>query len=302
MNRRKHIIYYIGQVATSALLEEVSTTPKPGLVDRVNSGGHSDMDFFTFINSSSALSPYFFKMAQVGYDWEESLNDLFQKLREIGMEAEKAMFQATGGVNTHKGLVFSLGILSAAAAYYYKKNAVFDINAILLLCGEMTIHSLEKEFQGIKESSPQTKGEELYIKYGVKGIRGEVQGGFKNVREVALPIMIELRKQGKNKNDRLLQTLLYLMVAVEDTNVLARHDFETLRYVQETTAKALEKGGIFTKQGELFIQAMDKEFSQGRISPGGCADLLAVTVMSYKLSAYEKKATRKRGTCFGGRD
>lgn len=281
-----HIINYIGQAATSALLEEVSATPKPGLVDRENSGSHSDMDFFTFMTSSATLSPYFFKTAEIGYNWSGSVEELFLKLREVGIEAEKSMFKATNGVNTHKGLIFSLGILSAVAAYYYNRNNVFDINKILLLCGDMTRATLEKEFDVIKQGLARTKGEELYINHGIKGIRGEVQSGFRSVRKISLPAMQQLARQGISKNDNLLHTLFCLMENVEDTNILARHDFETLKYVQETARKILEKGSVFSKEGINYIRETDKEFIKRRISPGGCADLLAVTVMSYKIYEY----------------
>lgn len=282
-------VKYIAQVATAALLEEVSTTPKPGLVDRENSGAHSDMDFFTFINSSASLSPYFLEMARAGYDWEEDLQELFLLLRKIGLQAEKAMFAATNHVNTHKGLIFSLGIISGAAGYFYKQNGTFDVEQILRLCGTMTEEVLENDFEAIKHRPPKTKGEALFLQYGVKGIRGEAISSFASVREVSLPLMQKLFKEGKGPNEVYVQVLLGLMEQVEDTNVLARHNFDTLSKVRQLATRALIKGGIFTESGKRYIEEMDQEFIKERISPGGCADLLAVTIMIYKLMQYQEK-------------
>ncbi len=92
--------------AVRALLYEVSATPKPGLVDRNNSGSHQDMDFFTFVDSSSALIPWFRDFFSIGWEHGDETGDrLFERLRFAGQNAEAKMFSATGGVNTHKGLI-----------------------------------------------------------------------------------------------------------------------------------------------------------------------------------------------------
>jgi triphosphoribosyl-dephospho-CoA synthase CitG len=283
MDIKTQVTRYIGEGATKALLEEVSATPKPGLVDRKNSGAHDDMDFFTFMNSAAALSPYFLEMAQAGYDCTCSLDQLFLVLRKIGVEAEKAMFKATKGINTHKGLIFSLGILSGAAGYYHKEEGRFDVEDILRLCGKITSKTIEAEFEAIKAREPRTKGEALYIQYGVRGIRAEAMSGFQSVREISLPLMKKLLQEGKEKNDVYVQVLLQLMAKVEDTNILGRHDFDKLYHVQELARRALARGGIFSKQGKQYIEEMDEAFIKGRVSPGGCADLLAITIMSDHL-------------------
>ena len=105
----------MARTALKSLLYEVSVTPKPGLVDRDNPGAHGDMDYYSFIDSAAALAPYFSRCAALGRDSLCEPGEVLTRLRPLGLEAEEAMKQATGGANTHKGLIFSLGILCAAA-------------------------------------------------------------------------------------------------------------------------------------------------------------------------------------------
>ena len=111
----------------NALLKEVGTTPKPGLVDLHDTGAHKDMDYDTFVKSTYAIKPYILRMAVEGFHWNHELKNLFPHIREIGKQAEKAMFQATDGVNTHKGIIFTMGILATAAGYELKTNGHIDV-------------------------------------------------------------------------------------------------------------------------------------------------------------------------------
>lgn len=129
------------KTALLSLLLEVSSSPKPGLVDRFNCGAHRDMDFFTFMESSAALSGYFVKCALLGTEFQgDHPKELFRRLRPVGIAAERTMFQATGGVNTHKGLVFSLGILCAAAAHLMAvlETELLDAEELCGLIANMT--------------------------------------------------------------------------------------------------------------------------------------------------------------------
>lgn len=281
----KEFSIYISNLATKALLYEVSATPKPGLVDRYNSGAHKDMDFFSFLNSSIALIDHFRQCTMAGLNFsEEDYTLLLKNIRPIGIEAEKNMFNATGGINTHKGLVFSIGIIAAAAGLHYKKHRNENILAteiselVKLITKDITI-----ELREIEEKEDLTYGERLYLKYGVKGIRGEVEEGFQTVLEYALPAFKTLIKEDKHINDILIQVLLHLMANTEDSNILGRHDMETLEFAKSKAKAALSHGGIFTYYGKLYVEEMDKSFIQKNISPGGSADLLAITIMLYML-------------------
>ena len=281
-------------LATKALLEEVGTTPKPGLVDLLDSGGHTDMDHHTFEASAYALQPYFGRMAELGSVWEGSLPRLFAEVRMIGLEAEEAMFSATKGVNTHKGMLFSVGVLSAASAYALSHYNSTDTDLLCSLATGMTRQTLEDEFTQILTKNIKTHGEQLYANQGIKGIRGEVIDGFVSVRTLSLPWYREYLKQGRNPNLARLQVLLTLMANVTDTNVLYRHDKKTQRYVHQSAHHILEEGGAFTEKGMALIEKLDKTFSEKRISCGGCADLLGVTIFLNDLSLLGKEATGER--------
>lgn len=279
---------WISQKALQSLLFEVSAAPKPGLVDRFNQGAHKDMDFFTFMSSSSSLVFYFYTCALEGMNYTgQSPQKLFQSLRIIGQEAEMLMFTATGGVNTHKGLIFSEGIICAAVSCCMEEKKIIapDVNDICCKVSEMTKGLCSNELALMNKTEDFTYGEKLYRKYGFKGIRGEVEDGFPTVRNCSLPVLRKLKSMKTfHMNDILVQTLLYLMSVNEDTNIAARHDKETLDYVRQYARQVLDSGGILSSEGKQMVYEMDENFIKRNISPGGSADLLAVTVFFDLLS------------------
>ncbi len=282
--KKEKSIKIIGTIAARALLEEVFTAPKPGLVDPISSGAHKDMDINTFIISTLAIAPYFFETAEMGYYWDKKLPDLFRAIRLLGINAEKAMFHATKGVNTHKGLIFLIGILTASAGYCLRRYHCCCPNQLFSTSQRMVRSELTKELIMINSSIPKTKGETLYQMYGHKGIRGEVLSGFTSISNISLPCMQDGIKKGYDWNQVKVQTLIELMAQVEDTNVLARHNNKTLQNVQKTAGYVIEMGGAYTSKGFKYINFLDQVFIEKNISSGGCADLLAVTIMVYHLS------------------
>lgn len=273
---------YISELAVKAMIYEVSATPKPGLVDRNNSGAHNDMDFFTFMSSSASLTYTFYECALEGVNFDrEDYRDLLKRIRPIGIKGEEKMFNATRGVNTHKGLIFSLGIIAAAAGNIYKETGrqVISSEEISMKIRKIT-KGITEELKEIDRKEKLTYGEKLYKKYGTKGIRGEVESGFATVLKTGLPILKRLTaKQDTHINDILVQTLLYLMIETEDSNVLGRHNLDMLNYVKKSAREAIRLGGMFSQSGKEYIYKMDKDFIEKNISPGGSADLLAVTFM-----------------------
>ncbi len=277
---------HMGEIALKSMLYEVAASPKPGLVDRYNPGAHKDMDFFTFLASSSVLVSVFTECARKGIIYDrDCCQGLLESIRPVGIAGEMAMYRATKGVNTHKGLIFSLGIISAAAGNAFAKSGNERIPAeqICDLVKKITRGITHRELKH-HHREELTYGERLYREYGVTGIRGEVESGFETVRSVSLPV---LRKLVKNKhisiNDVLVHVLLYLMISAEDSNILGRHGWDTLMYVKDAARKALDLGGMFTKDGKEYIKMMDRDFIDKNISPGGAADLLAVTLALYLL-------------------
>ena len=303
----------IAALAGRALLEEVAVTPKPGLVDRANSGSHRDMDLQTFQASAAALAPYwgkcFFEAAWPGVvssrtgavdaEPEDPLPtpaETFAALRPLGRQAERDMLAATGGVNTHKGAIFTLGVLCGAAGRLWKAETGFpEAEAILEEAAAMTRETLEKELPAARWN---TAGEEAFRRYGTRGIRGEVADGLPAVREISLPVFRDLLARGLDRNHAAAVTLLHLIAGVEDTNLLHRGGPEGAAWARQAagtliTACRDEHCSSADKQC-LSLQSvvptleqiadLDRQFIERNLSPGGCADLLAVTLFLESLS------------------
>lgn len=277
------IVQLIGGYAENALREEVYTTPKPGLVDLHDTGAHRDMDVYTFEKSARALGPYFSEMAVAGYLEDGPPERVFREIRRIGIMAEKAMFRATGGVNTHKGAVFTLGILSAAAGYCFREYGDFETRQILRTAGKMTCSVLEEEFQSMKMRKPETAGERLYKLYGERGVRGEAQKGFPVISRYGYPMMKNCFTAGEDRNRTYLNVLLYIMTELNDTNILARGTWDDLRWLKRKSAAVMKDGGAFSQEGYRRIVKMNEECISRNISPGGAADMLAAVIFLYRL-------------------
>lgn len=279
------ITQQIADTARWALLEEVRTTPKPGLVDCDSNGAHTDMDVCTFVSSAEALYPYFKVMAAYGWSDYNNPERLFEKIRPVGKLAEEAMYQATDGVNTHKGLIFSIGILSAAAAAVYRRKNAFIRNDIFAEEMQMVHTAMQRELnltQQKKESL--TNGEKVYQTYGSLGVRGEALYGYAAVRNLSLPV-VEEGVQKHRPFDRIkIQALLMLMSQVEDSNILSRSNMDMLRHVQGMSREFLNTGGVYRDDGIETMKQWDKQFTEWNISPGGAADLLAITLFIYRLT------------------
>lgn len=263
----------IGRCALRGLLDEVCATPKPGLVDRENNGSHADMDIFTFTASAAALAPYFTDCAVIGQN-TRSLppEETFRVLRKAGRDAEAAMFAATGGINTHKGAVFTLGILCGAMGRLWRpEGGPRDPAEILRECARMTGETLQQELAESLTRPPRTAGERLYAEFGLAGIRGEMAAGLPSVGNIALPALHQYRHLGRNTSAVL--TLLTLIARVADTNMVSRGGPEKAREAAEKTARLLEEGPTPEK-----IRDLDRWFVSRRLSPGGCADLLAAAL------------------------
>jgi len=268
--------------AGRALLYEVCITPKPGLVDRNNNGSHKDMDIYTFIDSTSELIPYFRDIVLSGIKfYSEKPKEVFERIRYLGMLAEDCMFAATNNINTHKGLIFSLGIICASSGYLYKNEEAVNTYNILKISREMT-SGINDDFNGITEKSAKTFGEKLYAAYGIAGIRGEAASGFASVKNYGLPVLKILIKKGYSLNQAGALTLLNLIANVKDTNIIARSSIETLKEVQFQINNLINKKGI-ENISIAEIMDLDNQFIEKNLSPGGCADLLAVTLMLYFL-------------------
>lgn len=262
---------FIASLAYQALIREVLTTPKPGLVDRANSGAHRDMDLSTFYASAGALRLYFYEAARIGAIGL-SPADTFQRLRSAGIDAESAMLAATNGVNTHKGAIFTMGLLCAAAA--------MQPSDILGGCAAMAAGLVEADLGSVTEDSARTVGQRLYAQYGITGIRGQAENGFPAVKYAGLPVLKQGLAKGLSLNDALCATLLHILCAIEDTNLIARGGLSTAREVTAQVAAILEDTPFPSQE---VLQALDRQFIQKNLSIGGSADLLAATYFLYLI-------------------
>lgn len=256
----------IGGWATQSLLDEVCTTPKPGLVDRRNSGSHKDMDIFTFMASAAALQGYFTACAKAGMEAEGSPQETFAQLRRLGLQAELDMYTATGWVNTHKGAIFTIGILCGAAGRLWTAEGTWDQEELFQEVAEMTKDAMEADFR----KGGDTVGYRLFAQKGIRGIRGEVAQGLPSVANIGLPAYRDFRAKGMDKNEAGVRTLLTLVAQVEDTNMLSRGGIEGAKAGAEKCAALLE-----TPYTLADVEALDDWFIRKNLSPGGCADLLA---------------------------
>lgn len=275
----------IGTKAWEALLEEVYTTPKPGLVDLYSCGAHQDMDVRTFEKSAQALRPYFVRMTYQGYVLYCSYEELFRQIRKTGMAAEQAMYRATGHVNTHKGLIFTLGIYCAAAGRCMAEQGRVTEVGLRTIQQRMTVRILERELSDMKEKTAASHGEKNFQKYGTAGIRGEAVQGYRPVWEAALPVLREGIRRKQDYNAVKLQTLFVLMSRIEDSNILSRCGWETLDRVRGEAADFLKRGGAYRIRAMQELMEMDVEYIRRNISPGGSADLLATVVFLQKILA-----------------
>lgn len=272
----------VSDFAFISLIREASASPKPGLVDMYNSGSHRDMDFNTFIKSSFAIKNYFGDCFSLGYEKDLKEEDRLLKLRELGKNCEDDMYKATNNVNTHKGIIFSLGLLSFVAGILENENKNYNIDKI--------IEKVESICSGIsselKVKNPKTYGEKLYSKYGFKGIRGEAEEGFKKANTIGIKNFKRCR-ENLSINDSLVEILFYFMTEVEDSNVLGRGGIKDLEYVKNSAIKVKKLGAMHTEKGREYIFKLNDEFVKKNISPGGSADYLTLTYFLYLIDDYK---------------
>lgn len=267
-------------LAVRALLYEVCITPKPGLVDRANNGSHQDMDVFTFLTSASSLWPYFAECVRTGRRTaSRPAGDTFAALRWPGKLAEGTMLTVTKGVNTHKGAIFSMGLLCGALGRMERSHWNCP-EEVLAEISAMTKSTVERELDCLTADSAQTAGQRFYLQYGVSGIRGQAAEGFPTVLKVGLPILEEGLSQGKTFDEAGAAALLALLAYTVDTNMIARGGLDTQRRTSLELAKLLQKTAYPNRET---LDTLDQSFIQQNLSPGGSADLLALCCMLHFL-------------------
>ncbi|QEI07590.1 triphosphoribosyl-dephospho-CoA synthase [Pigmentiphaga aceris] len=268
----------LAELAVQALLDEATLTPKPGLVDLRGRGSHTDIHIGLMCVSANALRPGLEAMALAGAaDWRD-LRVLRERLGLLGRATESAMMAATEGVNTHRGAIWALGLL-VAAANMPSRCGGFRPATIAKRAG--AIASQPDRFAG----DPAThKGGRACAQYGVAGARGQAQAGFPHVLQYGLPTLHASRRQGAEESCARLDALMAILAKLDDTCVLARGGPHALRSLQDAAANILKAGGTATCRGKQLLNHMDSEALRLGVSPGGAADLLAATLFLDSLT------------------
>jgi triphosphoribosyl-dephospho-CoA synthase len=274
----------ITDYSIKALFYEVSLSPKPGLVDPLSTGAHQDMNLFTFIDSTISLRPYFYQYLDAGLTHKGTPRELFDTLRNIGVAAENAMLRATHGINTHKGVNFSFAVVLGATGWYLQEKTIpltkEESEEILAYTQQMTAHLLAEDFKDLEEKTQLTYGEQLYLDYGITGIRGEAAAGYPSLTHKLLPFL--RTNSHLPLEERFLRGLIFLMSEIEDGNLLHRGGLSAWQTVKEESKKIHQAS--FTKEELLDeLQIYDRLLTQRHLSPGGSADLLALGIYFAQL-------------------
>ncbi|KUY89690.1 MULTISPECIES: triphosphoribosyl-dephospho-CoA synthase MdcB [unclassified Burkholderia] len=266
----------IAELAERSLVLEIETYPKPGLVSHVDTGSHADMDAATFARSAAVLRPYFAELADAG-----ARDAGMAVLRKIGLRAEHAMLAATGGVNTHRGAIFGLGLLCAAAG----RRAVPGAVARTMTLGALVARRWGAEILG-GPRLPDSHGERASRRYGVGGARREAADGFATVYGVGLPALRRAQRRVPDDPEAArVDACFALIAALDDTNLLHRGGQAGLDFARATARAFVARGGIRARDWRLRAAAAHHAFVARRLSPGGAADLLAMSVFVDALEA-----------------
>ena len=301
----------LGALARQALLAEAELTPKPGLVDRRGSGAHTDLSLELMIRSAFAIEPFIRLMAFQSMN-EDPSPRLRATLAVTGRAAERAMLEVTNDSNTHKGAIWTLGLLAAAAGRDELLTTVSDSTELVEVlrrdggplirdCDDATYKvnandiattaALIASFEDSYSVNDLSHGQIVAQKFGVPGARGEAINGFPHIIKVGLPMLRVRRSADASERIARLDALLAIMAELDDTCLLYRGGRLALQAAQEGAAAVIAAGGASTSRGRERLFALDQRLLELAVSPGGSADLLAGTLF---LDAIEQHQPRNR--------
>ncbi|PHV06349.1 triphosphoribosyl-dephospho-CoA synthase MdcB [Janthinobacterium sp. BJB412] len=279
--RRQHVFAAaVARLAVRSLYAELSLYPKPGLVSLVDNGSHDDMNAATFLRSLFALRHYFRHICLAGIQGAP-----FVRLKQLGIEAETRMLHATGGVNTHRGAIFSLGLLCAAAGRGAAQDMPLTpaaLRAVLLIRwgDELAAHC-----GAIERPAASSHGMRAAALHAASGAREEGALGLPSVFDIGLPALRASLARGASMRHARVDALFALMAHVSDTNVYHRGGAEGARTVRAEAERFVALGGTGHPQWREAALDCHRLFVRRRLSPGGAADLLAASCLVHAMSA-----------------
>jgi triphosphoribosyl-dephospho-CoA synthase len=264
----------VEEAARWALLAEITLYPKPGLVSPVDSGAHQDMDLGTFHRSIESLRGYFGTIAEAG-----ERGAPFSRLRDLGLQAEQTMLRATNGINTHRGAIFSLGLLAAGAGWNQAHGLPIEGSSLV----QTVVRLWGPDLETYQPAFPASHGSLVVARYGARGARSEAAAGFPTLIEVALPALRGAESRGADPGAAGIQGLFAVMAVLEDTNLLHRGGVDGLVHVQQAARTFLEEGGVSHPNWRDRAVGLHRDFVHRNLSPGGSADVLAAALFLREL-------------------
>jgi len=265
-----HALRGIGRLATLALYHELSLAPKPGLVSFVDNGSHVDMDASTFVRSLFGLRTYFPAISQAG-----ALGAPFAALERLGVAAEERMLAATGGVNTHRGAVFALGLLCAAAGRLAARGESLAPDALRACLRAQWGSALQERAARAAQAPARSKGQRAAQAHGLRSAGEEAAAGFPALFDATLPALRAARAAGASPSAALVHALFATIAVLDDTNLVHRGGIEGLRFARGEARSFLACGGALRAGWEDAAWEVHRRFVARRLSPGGAADVIA---------------------------
>ena len=280
----------LADLAVRALRDEAELTPKPGLVDRRGGGAHADMDLAMLLASAEALRPAFEDLARAGAAMPVG-TALRARVGAIGRAGERRMLRVTGGVNTHRGALWALGLLVTGAASHVRApsgrasaaarvlTVGVDVPAVATAAVAAAAALARLDDPGAPARTRPSHGELVRHRHGAPGAAGEARAGFPHVTRVALPALRSARARGAGEEHARLDALLAVMARLADTCVLHRGGPDGLHRVRAGAAGVLAAGGTAHPAGAALLRSLDDDLRAHGLSPGGSADLLAAALL-----------------------
>jgi len=268
----------VGRYAVQSLHQELAAYPKPGLVSPVDSGSHQDMDASLFFRSLFSLRRYYREIALAGL-----YGASFQDLMQLGVTAETRMLKATQGINTHRGAIFNLGLLAAAAGHLQQTNVSLEQEALGVEVRTRWGDAIREHGKSLSKTS---HGRLVASRYGVGGAIHEASTGFPHLFKVGLPALQKSLAYGVDPNRAAVQCLFSLMAVLPDTNLLYRGGESGFAFAQASAHAFLAAGGVHRHDWQKHAVEIHRQFVNLNLSPGGSADLLAATLFVDRLQRF----------------
>jgi triphosphoribosyl-dephospho-CoA synthase len=266
-----------GRAAVVALYDELALAPKPGLVSFVDNGSHHDMDARTFMRSLFSLRLYFPRLVALG-----ASGSRFEDLEREGIQAEARMLAATGGINTHRGAIFCLGLLCASAGALMAQSVPLDAPALRR-------ELMARWGAALCERAPRSSsahGAVASRRFGLRSAGVEAALGFSVLFETTLPALLAAQARGASPTEARLQALFETIAVLDDTNLVHRGGLAGLHYAQQAARHFLAEGGVLRPDALAHARSVHADFVARRLSPGGAADMLAAACWAQRVCGH----------------